>query len=45
MAGDGTNRRVALTIRCLEPGLCRVSSRQSGLGWALIDSDGLNVLS
>ena len=31
--------RVALTIRCLEPGVCRVSSRQSGLGRVVIDSD------
>lgn len=34
-----TLSRVALAIRCVEPGLCRVSSRQSGLGRVLIDSD------
>ena len=36
---------LVLPIRRPAPGLCRVSSRQSGLGRALIDSDGLNVLS
>ena len=34
-----TLSRVALTIRYVEPGLCRVSSRQSGMGRVLIDSD------
>ena len=34
-----TLSRAALTIRYVEPGLCRVSSRQSGLGRVLIDSD------
>jgi len=34
-----TLSRVALTIRHVEPGLCRVSSRQSGIGRVLIDSD------
>lgn len=33
-----TLSRVALIIRCVEPGVCRVSSRQSGLGRVLIDS-------
>jgi hypothetical protein len=35
-----TLSRAALTIRCVEPGLCRVSSRQSGMGRVLVDSDG-----
>jgi hypothetical protein len=34
-----TLSRVALIIRYVEPGLCRVSSRQSGWGRVLIDSD------
>jgi len=34
-----TLSRTALTIRSVEPGLCRVSSRQSGMGRVLIDSD------
>jgi hypothetical protein len=34
-----TLSRTALTIRCVEPGLCRVSSRQSGMGRVVIDSD------
>lgn len=39
------NEILVLPIRRPAPGLCRVSSRQSGLGRALIVSDGLNVLS
>jgi hypothetical protein len=31
--------RVALAVRCLEEGLCRVTSRQSGMGRTLIDAD------
>lgn len=34
-----TLSRTALTIRSVEPGLCRVSSRQSGMGRVVIDSD------
>ena len=34
-----TLSRVALAVRHVEPGLCRVSSRQSGMGRVLIDSD------
>jgi hypothetical protein len=34
-----TLSRVALIVRCVEPGVCRVSSRQSGLGRVVIDSD------
>ncbi len=34
-----TLSRVALIVRCVEPGVCRVSSRQSGLGRVFIDSD------
>lgn len=34
-----TLSRAALTIRHVQPGVCRVSSRQSGLGRVLIDSD------
>jgi hypothetical protein len=34
-----TLSRAAFTIRSLEPGVCRVSSRQSGLGRVLVDSD------
>jgi hypothetical protein len=34
-----TLSRTALTIRCVEPGMCRVSSRQSGMGRVVIDSD------
>jgi hypothetical protein len=34
-----TLSRVALIVRCVEAGVCRVSSRQSGLGRVLIDSD------
>jgi hypothetical protein len=34
-----TLSRVALIVRCVEPGACRVSSRQSGLGRVVIDSD------
>jgi hypothetical protein len=34
-----TLSRVALLVRCVGPGACRVSSRQSGLGRILIDSD------
>jgi hypothetical protein len=30
---------VALIVRCVEPGVCRVSSRQSGLGRVVIDAD------
>jgi hypothetical protein len=33
-----TLSRVALIVRCVEPGVCRVSSRQSGLGRVVIDS-------
>jgi len=31
--------RVALNVRCVEPGVCRVNSRQSGLGRVVIDAD------
>lgn len=34
-----TLSRVSLIVRCVEPGVCRVSSRQSGLGRVFIDSD------
>jgi hypothetical protein len=34
-----TLSRVALIVRCVEPGVCRVGSRQSGLGRVVIDSD------
>jgi hypothetical protein len=34
-----TLSRVALIVRCVEAGVCRVSSRQSGLGRVVIDSD------
>ena len=34
-----TLSRVALIVRCVEPGVCRVSSRQSGLGRVVIDAD------
>ncbi|MET0523314.1 MAG: hypothetical protein ABWZ91_00825, partial [Nocardioides sp.] len=34
-----TLSRAALLVRCVEPGVCRVSSRQSGLGRVVIDSD------
>ena len=34
-----TLSRVALIVRCVEPGVCRLSSRQSGLGRVVIDSD------
>jgi hypothetical protein len=34
-----TLSRVALIVRCVEPGVCRVSSRQSGLGRVVVDSD------
>jgi hypothetical protein len=35
-----TLSREALSVRCVEPGVCRVTSRQSGLGRVVIDSDG-----
>ena len=34
-----TLSRVALIVRCVEAGVCRVSSRQSGLGRVVIDAD------
>jgi hypothetical protein len=34
-----TLSRVSLIVRCVEPGVCRVSSRQSGLGRVFVDSD------
>jgi hypothetical protein len=34
-----TLSRVALIVRCVEPGVCRVGSRQSGLGRVVIDAD------